>query len=235
MTGRPRALFKYKVQPFQRVGGKEYSKIALKVLQNQLTVTLPLALFKAAFTPSDARPETVPGPLKALGLIIFNVLCTEVGFYQVHSFLHSPWWYARFHKQHHEFTAPVGLAATYCTAFEHVFSNLLPNTLGTSLTQSHWGVMMFVYCFLSVETIMAHSGYNVPFTHSSLNHDFHHFAFDENFGPTGLMDTIYGTNKKYKRTLQQAKLKFAGDTRKARAALLSQLAAEEIKAGGKEL
>jgi fatty acid hydroxylase domain-containing protein 2 len=104
LTARPHFLFKYKIQPFQRVSLKEYSKIALRVFQNQLTVTLPLAFVKAVLSPTDTRMETLPGPVTSVVIILFNVLCTEIGFFYVHRFLHSPGWYAKYHKQHHEFT-----------------------------------------------------------------------------------------------------------------------------------
>ncbi|KDN45271.1 sterol desaturase [Tilletiaria anomala UBC 951] len=230
LTSWPAAVFQYKVQPFQRVGFKEYGKIAVRVLWNQALVTLPLAYFKARLKPSDARVETLPGPLTSIAVIIFNILCTEIGFFYVHRFLHSPGYYQKYHKQHHEYTAPVGLAATYCTAVEHLFSNLLPNTIGTTITQCHWSLTMFTFCFLEIETIMAHSGYNLPFTHSSLNHDFHHFAFNENFGPIGLLDGWYGTNKKFIRALEDAKVRHRGDEGKARAELLSKIAEADLAA-----
>jgi hypothetical protein len=46
--------------------------------------------------------------------------------------------YPLFHKQHHKFTAPVGLASTYCTMTDHLCSNLLPNMLGIVLVRHHW-------------------------------------------------------------------------------------------------
>ncbi len=104
LTGKPDFIFKFKIQPFQHVGAREYGRIALVVLKNQLLVTAPLTWLKATYTPSVASPEALPGPLESLAVIVFNILCTEVGFYYVHRTLHRPGWYQRFHKQHHEYS-----------------------------------------------------------------------------------------------------------------------------------
>lgn len=58
---------------------------------------------------------------------------------------------------------------------EHLFSNLLPNVLGTTILNPHWSVQLFTFCFLEVGTLCAHSGYNFPGMQSSLKHDWHHF------------------------------------------------------------
>lgn len=56
--------------------------------------------------------------------------------------------------------------------------------------------VLHVFLLLEFGTICAHSGYSIPGLPSNLQHDFHHFAFDENFGPTGLLDAFHGINKK---------------------------------------
>ena len=68
-----------------------------------------------------------------------------------------------------------------------------------------------------------------PWMHSNLQHDFHHFAFDENFGPTGLLDKLHSTNKKFLKTLADARLRTHGDDEKARQLVLERLASLEVK------
>lgn len=74
LTGRPRFLFKYKVQPFARVDARDYAKIAQVVIKNQLVVVLPLILAKGKIFPSAISPSKLQGPWETLGHIFFNVV-----------------------------------------------------------------------------------------------------------------------------------------------------------------
>ena len=139
--------------------------------------------------------------------------------------------YQRFHKQHHYMTAPVALASTYCTMTEHVFSNLLPNAIGTGIMKPHWSIQVCTFVLLSTTTLCAHSGYNIPYLYSSLHHDWHHFYYTEAFGPTGLLDGLLGTNKKYHEAIREGMERYKGNTDKARAELMSKLAAWEQSGG----
>lgn len=231
LTGYPKWLFKYKTQPFVRVDLRQYTNIALISLRNQLFVAAPLLLATMYIGPlKPVSSSALPGKLETVATIIFDVICTEIGFYYVHRSFHSKRLYPMFHKQHHEFTAPVGLASTYCTVTEHIFSNLLPNALGTMLVRHHWSQAVFTFLFLEFGTICSHSGYNIPWLHSNLQHDFHHFAFDENFGPTGWLDALHSTNKKFLKTMADAKHRTGGDDEKARQMVLERLATLEVEA-----
>lgn len=68
------------------------------------------------------------------------------------------------------------------------------------------------FCGLEMGTLSTHSGYNLPFNYkcvvvlnshasrltlfgnSALQHDWHHYFYQENYGPTGALDALHGTN-----------------------------------------
>ncbi|KAJ6136778.1 hypothetical protein N7497_012331 [Penicillium chrysogenum] len=85
LTGWPRWLFKYKTQPFVRVGGRQYARIALIGLRNQFMVVLPLLYLSSVFGPSKpVGTSSLPSPTQAVVTALFDVFCTEMGFYYVH-------------------------------------------------------------------------------------------------------------------------------------------------------
>ena len=57
--------------------------------------------------------------------LVICVLVEEVLFYYSHRLLHSRWFYGRVHKQHHEYKAPVGMAAIYAHPLEFAASDLV--------------------------------------------------------------------------------------------------------------
>lgn len=74
LTGRPRFLFKYKVQPFMSVSPSEYWQITKIVIRNQIFVVIPLVAFKGYFLPNKIHPKYLPGPWTTLGHLLFNVV-----------------------------------------------------------------------------------------------------------------------------------------------------------------
>ncbi|KAF8316140.1 hypothetical protein DL93DRAFT_795090 [Clavulina sp. PMI_390] len=197
MTESPKMLYKYKLQPSQRITWKDYQKVCWIVLRNQIVVALPVTILVGLFAPFRTTTP-LPGAWSTIGTYLFCLLCEETGFYYVHRYLHSAKQYKRFHKLHHEYTAPVALSSTYCTLTEHLLSNIMPILLGVMILRSHWSMMVMFFCGLEVGTLSTHSGYNLPFNFNALQHDWHHYLFTENFGPTGILDQVHGTNQVFK-------------------------------------
>ena len=84
---------------------------------------------------------SISDPLPTLGTIMKSLpvflLLEEVIFYYIHRALHDNRIYRFIHKKHHEFTAPVGMAAIYAHPVEHLLVNLLPVFAGPLLLGSH--------------------------------------------------------------------------------------------------
>lgn len=103
-----------------------------------------------------------------------SVLCQEFVYYYTHRLLHYKWFY-RFHKQHHEFSAPIGITAMYCSPIEQLGSNISSFMMGTQIMGSHIAVVLLWLTCSVITSLSDHSGHHFPFLHSSELHDYHHF------------------------------------------------------------
>jgi sterol desaturase/sphingolipid hydroxylase (fatty acid hydroxylase superfamily) len=91
----------------------------------------------------------LPSLFDAARQLAIIVLAEEVLFYHSHRLLHHPALYRRFHKNHHEWTAPVGLASVYCHPLEHVLSNAGPAMVATLAARAHV-VVFYAFSFIAV-------------------------------------------------------------------------------------
>eukprot|EP00347_Sterkiella_histriomuscorum_P005199 403357512 len=99
---------------------------------------------------------------------------------------HTPFFYKRFHKIHHQYTISVGICAEYCHPVEFIFGNSIPFTIPCLLlgAKMHAYTYMLWGAFRVANTVLGHSGYDFPFIFSELlpfnsttsYHDYHHSA-----------------------------------------------------------
>ncbi|KAL1406619.1 C-4 sterol methyl oxidase [Vanrija albida] len=191
----------YRIQPTPIIPLKEYLYVIYINLRNWVFVNTPLYIAIAYFYPLKTDVASLPGWGVSFGTFLFAMLCEEVGFFYVHRFFHGKRWYAYVHKLHHQYTAPVALAAEYCTMVEHLLSNLFPLVISFIILKSHWSMFMLFFNMLQFDTLAAHSDYNIPFLADALVHDWHHYSYTENYGPFGLLDALHGHSIKYKEWL----------------------------------
>jgi methylsterol monooxygenase len=111
---------KYKLQPDVRLSWAQYREVMRIALRNLVFVNVPLT-FATAYMYPLRTTLPLPGGWTVFGHYWLCMLFEEVGFYAVHRLVHHKALYARVHKLHHAFTAPVALASTYCTMPEHLF------------------------------------------------------------------------------------------------------------------
>jgi hypothetical protein len=82
---------------------------------------------------------------------------------------HTPMFYKRIHKMHHDFRMPNGFAAEYAHPVELVISNMMPLMMGPLVValvtgRCHQVATLCWVIFRMFETVDAHCGYDLPFS-----------------------------------------------------------------------
>ena len=179
-------------------------KILKRVVPQLLTIyplflIALLPLFRARI---KLKEQYLPNSfIEFLKEIVSYLFISEAVFYYNHRLLHLPWFYKRVHKIHHEFTAPIGLAAIYLHWFESLLS--LGVALAGPLILGSHALMLDLWTFIVISKIVLHhSGYELPmdgfppYVKSMVHfHDYHHQFYDKCFGTIGLLDYLHGTGE----------------------------------------
>ncbi|CAE7252028.1 FAXDC2 [Symbiodinium natans] len=199
----PQLVGDYRIQTL-----KSSSRPAMPALWRNLAMTsfLVLPVLLALLIPLWQRlrvPAALPGPWEMFTHIGFGVIVNEVLFFYGHWMMHAnKYLYRNIHKIHHEFKAPMGLAAIYCHPVEFFVSDLMP--LGAGLvvvrTNAFTGVVWMAFAVMATQT--HHCGIRWPWIDFfSFNaeaqpnfHDFHHEKFNVNYGAMGWLDDLHGTS-----------------------------------------
>lgn len=117
----------------------------------------------------------------------------DIIFFHAHKAFHeNKTLYARIHKIHHTWPAPVALTASFAHPVEHVVANLCSSLCGCFLCSAHPAVMLTWCVLFWTGSAGHHSGY---WSDDDGMHDLHHEKFEVNYGGTGIFDYLYGTGR----------------------------------------
>jgi len=204
-------LRKFKIQTGKDNEPDLLRKCLKTVIFNHACVQLPMVLL---FHPiAEFLGMTIHGtPLPGCGAIAFQILLfamvEDSWHYWAHRLLHVPWFYQNIHKQHHEYSAPFGLAAEYAHPAETFILGI--GTMLGPLLISPFTHLFIVWLWLVVrllQTVDAHSGYDFPWSlrhwfplwAGADFHDHHHFAYLGNYATFfRYWDYFCGTDERYK-------------------------------------
>jgi sterol desaturase/sphingolipid hydroxylase (fatty acid hydroxylase superfamily) len=191
---------RHKTQPLAPMPSRaEILHCARVVLQNQLlglSLQTVVHVVCTAFVGVPPYPMSpAPSPLKVMRDIALCIPICELLFYGMHSFLHRPSLYRRFHKIHHSFTAPVALAAQYAHPLEHVLTCYVPIMIPPLLVRASMFSMWVIVGIVGFESAALHSGYKVgPLAE---RHDRHHeMGVQGGYGTFEFLDWVFGTEMK---------------------------------------
>ncbi|XP_044520412.1 fatty acid hydroxylase domain-containing protein 2 isoform X1 [Gracilinanus agilis] len=203
-TGKPHFISRYRIQDGKNdpVDPTKLRQALKTVIFNQYVVSF---LMLVSFYPffkwrgDPCRPELPTFHWFLLELSVFTLI-EEVLFYYTHRLIHHPIFYKRFHKKHHEWTAPIGVVSLYAHPVEHMVSNMMPAMLGPLVMGSHLSSITMWFSLALVVTTISHCGYHLPFLPSPEFHDYHHLKFNQCYGVLGVLDHLHGTDTTFKQT-----------------------------------
>lgn len=165
-----------------------FSKCTLMIVENILKTDL------VKHTKPDDNPSF---SILMLELCCCNILLEITSFYS-HRLMHMRFFYRNFHKIHHEFTVPLPMASIYNHPFEHIVMNLMPVFIGIVITRAHFP-SVFIWMLINlICAVSDHANVHLPLLKSPRFHNYHHESFVGNYGITGLMDFLYGTDKHFR-------------------------------------
>ncbi|KXS14856.1 hypothetical protein M427DRAFT_70406 [Gonapodya prolifera JEL478] len=137
---------------------------------------------------------SIPSTWQCVSELVALQILNELIFYTVHRSMHTKLLYKLVHKMHHENITPFASSGNYAHPLETLLSTGLIVGIPIMLVVPHPSVLWFYTSWRNVESATAHCGYYIPgLCANTLFHDWHHRAFDGNYGFSPNLDYIFGT------------------------------------------
>ena len=88
--------------------------------------------------------ESFPGLKEIICQILFFIIVEDASFYWSHRTLHTPYFFSKIHKVHHEYYNSISIAAIYAHPLEYLFGNIVPTALGFTLlgSRTHFATVL---------------------------------------------------------------------------------------------
>ncbi|KXS16269.1 hypothetical protein M427DRAFT_55699 [Gonapodya prolifera JEL478] len=136
----------------------------------------------------------VPSAWECVVEFVALQVLNDVVFYWTHRLMHTKYLYHRFHKVHHTNSSVFAAAANYLHPIETLLSISPLSGVPVILVVPYPQVMWFNQLWRGYESATAHCGYDVSGVVPNARwHDWHHRAFDGNYGFSATIDHIFGT------------------------------------------
>ena len=157
------------IQPSLSVPPPLRKKAVHKVLMDLLVQPFMMGIFydicryrgMAHLLDLDALPAL---HVAAFQILFCMVIQSSIEYWIHREFFHHPWFYTRFHKQHHEYHASEPLASEYFSFVESLGNGVIPVLSGPLIICPHMLVTL-IWVFIRVaESADSHSGFDLPFS-----------------------------------------------------------------------
>ncbi|KAG5538558.1 hypothetical protein RHGRI_019216 [Rhododendron griersonianum] len=156
---------RFKIQPKVRNNLRRMFKCYKDVMTVFVCAVGPLQLFSFPVVQAIGIRTglALPSVAEMFWQILVYVLVEDYTNYWLHRLLHCKWGYDKIHRVHHEYTAPIGFAASYAHWAEVLILGFA-SFLGPLIVPGHMITLWLWMILRQLEAIETHSGY-VSSTH----------------------------------------------------------------------
>eukprot|EP01112_Ceratiomyxa_fruticulosa_P006380 TRINITY_DN1717_c0_g1_i2.p1 TRINITY_DN1717_c0_g1~~TRINITY_DN1717_c0_g1_i2.p1 ORF type:complete len:349 (+),score=56.17 TRINITY_DN1717_c0_g1_i2:129-1049(+) len=197
-----RLIPSFKIQNDRYATPGDYWRCIRWLIISYLLIILPLGIISFPVTRFLGLDHALPLPPVWLGTVqmLMFLFLEDFFHYWMHRFFHTPWFYKHIHKEHHYYAAPFGFSASYAHPVEVVFLGMA-TFAPALLIRPHYFVFYWWFIVRQLDAVITHSGYDlpspfdiVPYFGGTPFHDFHHKAFNCNYGSRlTWVDKLFGT------------------------------------------